>query len=77
MIKSHIAGGGGEGGGGGGGGEEIEMLTETELYYLPLYTTGHGWGVFSYLHVNWNILQGCYIFTYCLEHIALFDVCRE
>ena len=45
--------------------------------YLGLYTVGHAWGLFSYLDVNWNVLQGWYIFTYSLECLTPFFACRE
>ena len=38
---------------------------------------GHGWGIFSYLDVNGNVLQGWYIFTYSFECLTYFYVCKE
>ena len=32
--------------------------------YTLTYTAGHGGGMFTYLDVSWNVLQGWYTFTY-------------
>ena len=37
----------------------------------------HLWGIFSYLGISWNVLQGWYILTYSLECLTTFYICRE
>ena len=49
----------------------------SQKYRSCIYTTSHGWKIFSYVHTYWNVLKSWHVFKYSVECEALFYTGKE